>query len=485
MPDLAPPTAHRTPDWVAHSIWWHIYPLGFAGADTTGVDRTPPADAARANAFERMSAWLDYALELGVSGILLGPVFTSETHGYDTTDYFEIDPRLGSMDDFRAFCADARGRGIRIMLDGVFNHVGRSFPPFERAQAGGEELSWFRPIEGGDDASPRFENFEGHDALVALNHNAPAVRDLVVDVMNHWLDAGADAWRLDAAYAVPSDFWAEVLPRVRAAHPDVFVAGEVIHGDYAQLVVEGTLDAVTQYEAWKATRNSIAERNFFELAWTLERHNEFLDTFVPFTFVGNHDVTRLGSAVAEEPNLPHALVVLFTIGGTPAIYYGDEQGFVGEKEDRAGGDDAVRPAFPDSPAELADEGWPLYRVHQELIGLRRRAPWLHSARATALHTANTVFVYEARAAASDPGRGDDAGSAGAASAVGAAGRSIVVALNIGDDEVTVTADADAAASALRATPTLLAGTAHLDASDPGGRGVILTIPAHGWAVLGQ
>nr|BFE76948.1 hypothetical protein GCM10020092_102490 [Actinoplanes digitatis] len=175
-------------------------------------------------------------------------------------------------------------------------------------------------------------------------------------MMTHWLRRGADGWRLDAAYAVPAEFWAGVLPRVRAEFPDAYVVGEVIHGDYGDFVARSTVDSVTQYELWKAVWSALNEGNFFELAWALDRHNTFLDTFVPQTFLGNHDVTRLASRLIDARHLPHALALLLTVGGTPSVYAGDEQGFTGVKEDREHGDDAVRPPFPARPDGLAPYG---------------------------------------------------------------------------------------------------------------------------------
>jgi cyclomaltodextrinase len=385
----------QSPDWVGDVVWWHVYPLGFLGAE-----REATAEGRLAHRLGRLEPWLDYAVELGASGIALGPIFASETHGYDTVDHLRIDPRLGDDADFDALVAAAHARGLRVLLDGVFNHVGRSHPAFRAVLEQGPSaptaswfrLTWPRPWEPG--VQPEAANFEGHDALVALNHDEPAVADHVVEVMTHWLDRGADGWRLDAAYAVPPSFWAAVLPRVRERHPGAYLVGEVLHGDYAAFVRESGLDAVTQYELWKAVWSSLNDGNFFELAHALDRHNGLLDTFVPLTFLGNHDVTRLASRLTDERHLAHALVVLLTIAGTPSIYAGDEQAFRGVKEERAGGDDAVRPAFPDRPEELSRLGEPTYRLHQELIGLRRRHRWLHAARTHVLHLTNEQLSYE-------------------------------------------------------------------------------------------
>jgi cyclomaltodextrinase / maltogenic alpha-amylase / neopullulanase len=428
------------PDWVRHAVWWQVYPLGFLGAEQEAKDWATDAVTHRLG---RLRDWLEYAVELGASGIALG------THGYDTVDHYRIDPRLGDRGDFDKLVGAAHERGLRVLLDGVFNHVGRDFPAFRRVLRdgpGAAEAGWFRvrwPEAGGD---PDYDTFEGHGELVALNHDEPAVADYVSEVLAHWLAAGADGWRLDAAYAVPPAFWARVLPRVRRQHPDAYIVGEVIHGDYTGIVRAGGLDAVTQYELWKAIWSSLKDGNLFELSWALERHNDYLDSFTPLTFVGNHDVTRLASTLPDDRLVPHALAVLFTVGGTPSVYYGDEQAFRGVKEERFGGDDAIRPAFPAAPTELAPEGWPTYRLHQDLIGTRRRHPWLHQARTAVSHLTNTQLVYRASS-------GADA---------------LVVALNLDGQPATVPVP--------DGTTAVVAGTADLAGNQA-------TLPAHTFAIL--
>ena len=449
-----------TPDWVRHVLWWHVYPLGFTGAEKAALgDASPAASEPAVHRLPHLIAWLDYAVELGLSGIALGPVFESETHGYDTTDYYRIDPRLGDDADFDTLIAEARARGLRVLLDGVFNHTGRSFAPFREALQRGPEspsANWFNftwPDGWVQGTEPGYEDFEGHHQLVALNHSEPAVADFAADVMKHWLRRGIDGWRLDAAYAVPSAFWAKVLADVRSEFPDAYFVGEYIHGDYPAEVEKGGLDSVTQYELWKAIWSSLADANFYELASALDRHNTFLETFVPFTFVGNHDVTRIASRLEPAPGqgpsrLAHALVVLFTLPGTPAVYYGDEQGYRGVKEDRAGGDDDIRPVFPATPDELSDIGRPVYQLHRDLIGLRRRHPWLHDARTKVHELSNEQLVYEVHNAAN----------------------SLFVALNVSAEAAVVHVPT--------AAREVLAGDAGLDPQS--GR---LSLPSGGWAVL--
>lgn len=420
------------PDWVDHVVWWQVYPLGFVGAYP--ADPPPPPGEHR---LRRIVDWLDYAIELGASGLALGPVFASRTHGYDTTDHYRIDPRLGEDGDFDHLVAEARDRGLRILLDGVFNHVGTDFPRYRDAAAGGDS-AWFRR-RGGD-----FATFEGHGDLIALDHRSAEVVDYTVDVMSHWLGRGADGWRLDAAYAVPDSFWAGVLPRVRERHPQAWFVGEVIHGDYPARVRDSGFDSVTQYELWKAIWSSLNDANFHELDWALQRHNEFLDTFVPLTFIGNHDVSRIASQLDDARHLEHALVLLLTTGGTPSIYAGDEWAWRGVKEERAGGDDAVRPEFGRPQPGPHDT----LSLHQYLIGLRRRNPWLHTATTEALQLTNTGYVYRTRA-------GD---------------RALVVALNIDDKPLS---------AQLTAAGRIIAGSG----APPTERVQQLVVPPHGWVIV--
>jgi glycosidase len=380
------PTVCCVAHWAETAIFWHVYPLGFVGAPASATD--PDATAPR---LRRLNNWLDYLIDLGSNGLLLGPVFASETHGYDTVDHYRIDPRLGTEADLVDLFEQASSRGIKVVLDGVFNHVGRSFPQLTDVVERGylsPYSSWFKRRADG-----AFNSFEGHDRLVTLNHDEPRVADYVSDVMTYWLDRGASGWRLDAAYAVPAEFWRQVTDRVRAKHPDAWLFAEVIHGDYPSFVAKAGVDSVTQYEVWKATWSSLNDRNLYELAWALQRHEELLETFVPQTFLGNHDVTRIATQLVDARHLPHALVLLLVaIAGIPSIYAGDERGMVGLKEQRKGGDDAIRPAFPEHPDALTPAAEETLRLHRELIGLRRRHPWLVRARTVVEHLANEQML---------------------------------------------------------------------------------------------
>lgn len=371
------------PGWVDHLIGWHVYPLGFVGA---------PARLESQEVSHRLAhlgAWLDHAVALGCSSLALGPVFSSASHGYDTLDYITIDPRLGDDDDFDHLLQAAHARGLSVLLDGVFNHVSRRNRIVQDAQSAGPDSDAGRMVRW---CAGRLDVFEGHSDLVALNHDNPAVREHVTRIMNYWCGRGVDGWRLDAAYSVNPEFWAAVLPSVREKYPDVWIFGEVIHGDYASIVRASGMDSVTQYELWKGIWSSIESRNFFELDHALGRHNEFSDAFTPMTFVGNHDVTRIASRVGQDGAVL-ATAILATIGGIPLIYYGDELAYRGVKEERFGGDDDIRPVFPASPADLSNLGADTLRAHQSLLGLRRRHPWLVDARTESLDLTNERYVY--------------------------------------------------------------------------------------------
>ncbi len=418
--------------WADDTIWWHAFPLCFTGAERALAD-APDEPQPR---LRQLLSWTDYVVELGANGLLLGPVFRSGTHGYDTIDHYQIDPRLGTTDDLTKLISECVGKGIRVVLDGVFNHVSREHEIVKRALAGGPgspEGAWIKWV----DSYPRV--FEGNEPLVELNLENPMVVEYVIGILMYWLDLGIDGWRLDAAYAPGADAWRPIVDGVKARRPDAWFLGEVIHGDYADFVTKSGVDTVTQYELWKAIWSSIDDANFFELAHALKRHAEMCETFVPYTFLGNHDTTRIATKVTDDRHLGHAIALLALLPGTPAVYSGDEQGFTGEKTDGEHGDDAVRPTFPATPAELLPFGASTLEVYQRLIGLRRRHPWLTRASVSTRELSNEFVIVELT---SDDERLD-------------------VALNLADT-----------AAALPLGEVLTVSSVGIDA-----------VPAHGWAVV--
>ena len=440
--------------WLDGVTWWHVYPLGFSGAEADSSQVQGVVHRLR-----HLANWLDYAHDLGARGLQLGPVFCSQTHGYDTTDHLRIDHRLGNEHDFEALVAGCRARGMHLLLDGVFNHVGIGHPLFQVARAAGphpvggnaKAAQWFRMDWPEDGTAPTYDVFEGHGNLVTLNHDEPAVVDYVVTVMDHWLSRGADGWRLDAAYAVPAAFWRQVLPRVRERHPDAWFVGEYIHGEAPEVLAETGLDAVTAYGLWRPLWRSLNDANYFDLSWQVERLAEYASEHPPMTFVGNHDVTRLASILDDQRHFGHAIAALFTLPGSPSIYYGDEQAFRGVKEERFGGDDAIRPMFPDRPDGLAPWGWPVHHQHRQLIEMRARHPWLTRSRPHAAHVTNTAMALRAT-----PRDGQ--------------GRRITALFNIADEPYRFPVD-------------LPDPTVEVQSESAGHEHDLVVVPGHSWRVL--
>lgn len=384
--------------WVDSTCFWHVFPLGMAG-----VLHGPRTDNPDPGGLDIVSSWLDHAKGIGFRGLQLGPIFASTSHGYDTVDHFRIDPRLGDDAAFGRLVDALRFRGMRLLLDGVFNHVGAQHPWVEDVRQRGRDsefydffhVSW--NVATGE--GPYFHNFEGHPDLVTLNLRNPRVQDYIVDVMCHWMERGVDGWRLDAAYTLDPAPLRAIVERVRSRFPEAFIYGETIHGDYGQFVERSGVDSVTQYELWKSIRSSLRDRNLFELEWNLRRHNAMLDHFVPVTFVSNHDVTRIASALPDPRDAAIAVAVLLSVGGTPLVYYGDEYGLEGVKEDRPGGDDAVRPTFPPPwdfhprPEQDAAAG-----LHYHLLRWRSSHPWVNTARTEVLELTNQSAVVAIRPA---------------------------------------------------------------------------------------
>lgn len=371
------------------AIWWHVYPMRACGAPASqALDQ--PVEHRIGRLVEPVAGrnWLDHVVDLGCSGVLMGPVFSSLSHGYDTLDHFRIDPRLGEDADFDALIAAATARGLPVLLDGVFNHVSRQHPIVQRALSQGPhgpDAGWVVWTDDG-----HVQGWEGHEELVTLNHADPRVVDLVVEVMVHWLERGIAGWRLDVAYAVPASFWREVVDRVRARFGQAMFLGEMIHGDYAEFVAASGLTTMTQYELWKAIGNSLHEANLWELAWSLDRHAQFCRAMTPNTFIGNHDVSRIASVDGYQ-RAGLALAILMTVPGMPSIYYGDEVGVLGEKGEGMDADLPLRPVLPPSPGDW--ESGPLYGLHQQLIRLRRANPWLVTGIIEVVDKDNTMIQY--------------------------------------------------------------------------------------------
>jgi glycosidase len=384
------------PDWVRRAIFYHIYPLGFLDAPRHNDRQAQPVPR-----LAELRQWYDHITNLGVTAIYFGPLFESLSHGYDTVDYFTIDRRLGDIALFQQIVAELHERGIKVILDGVFNHTSREFFAFQDIRRHGRSsryADWYLINWGADSAYQdgfAYESWEGHQSLPRLNLKSPAVRNYLFEVARMWLgDVGVDGWRLDVAYEIGPDFWWEFRRVCKQVKPDCFLLGEMIGGDYRVWVAPDLLDSGTDYQLYKAIWSSLNAANFWELKAVMERafHPEWgvFKDLTLLTFLGNHDVTRILSQLNEPRHVYTALLILMSAPGVPCLYYGDEVGMRGRKEE---GDVALRGPMPSPEAEWPDRERAIYREAARLAGIRKTHPSLLYGRFAPLEAGDTVFSF--------------------------------------------------------------------------------------------
>lgn len=333
--------------WFDNSVIYQIYPLGLCGAprDNDGVN---------AHRILKLLDWVEHIRKTGADTLLLNPVFESDRHGYDTRDYRTVDCRLGTNEDLKTVCDAFHQAGIRVMLDGVFNHVGRGFWAFRDVQEKKWESpykDWFRlSFDGNSHYNDGFwyEGWEGHYELVKLNLQNPEVVRHQFDAIRFWVEQfGIDGLRLDVAYCLSEDYLRQLRSFTNSLKPDFVLMGETLYGDYNRWMNDGMCHSVTNYECYKGLWSSFNSMNLFEIGhslqrqfgpeqWTLYKGKHLL------SFLDNHDVTRIASMLNDPHHLIPAYGLLFGMPGVPALYYGSEWGIQGRKDQ---GDDALRPAL--------------------------------------------------------------------------------------------------------------------------------------------
>ncbi|MBS5651289.1 cyclomaltodextrinase [bacterium 210917-DFI.7.65] len=333
--------------WADETVFYQIYPLGFCGAPFEN-------DGVQEHRVLKVLDWVEHLRRLHVGALYLCPVFSSDTHGYNTRDFFRIDERLGTNADFQEVCRKLHESGIRVVLDGVFNHVGRGFWAFQDVLRNRERspyIDWFYIDLGGNscyDDGLWYEGWEGNYDLVKLNLRKEAVVEHLLEAVRFWVqEFGIDGLRLDVAYCLDKDF----LRRLRAfcsdRKEDFFLLGEMLHGDYRERMNGEMLHSATNYECYKGLYSSFNSMNLFEINHSLQRQFGAEDWCLYrgahlFSFVDNHDVTRAASILQNERHLPLLYALCFGMPGIPCVYYGSEWGARGRKEE---GDRALRPCF--------------------------------------------------------------------------------------------------------------------------------------------
>ncbi len=368
--------------WIKSSIFYHIYPLGFCGAPKQNDFTAAPVER-----LSKIESWLDHIQSLGANTIYLGPLFESTRHGYDTADYYHVDRRLGDRATLRRLSENMHRRGMRLVLDGVFNHVGRDFWAFrdvrERGQASPYQ-DWFRGLSF-QGSSPygdpfTYESWAGHYDLARLNQSNPAVREHLFEAVRMWVEEfNIDGLRLDVADNLEPDFMRALSAFCKSLRPDFWLMGEVIHGDYRGWANPQMLDSVTNYELYKGLYSSHTDRNYFELAYSLNRQSGeagmYRDSLL-YTFADNHDVDRVVEKLKDPAHLYPLYLLLFTMPGVPSIYYGSEGGIGGRRTEHS--DEELRPCLDLAQLQQAAPHPNLAHTIARLAALRHETPSLRA-----------------------------------------------------------------------------------------------------------
>lgn len=332
--------------WFDEAVVYHIYPLGLCGSPKEN-------DGVTEHRIHRIFNWIQHIKDTGANTVLFNPVFQSDRHGYDTRDFFNLDCRLGTNKDFEALCSAIHSSGMKVMLDGVFNHVGRGFFAFKdvcEKKWDSNYKNWFNiSFDGNTNYNDGFwyEGWEGHNELVKLNLQNTDVINHIFEAVRFWTETfGIDGLRLDVVYCLDQDFIKRLRQFTQNLKQDFILMGETLHGDYNRLANDEMCYSVTNYECYKGLYSSFNSLNMFEIAhslqrqfgpeyWTLYKGKHFL------CFLDNHDVDRIASILNDKNHLYPAYGLLFSMPGVPSIYYGSEWGIGGNKS--PGSDDALRP----------------------------------------------------------------------------------------------------------------------------------------------
>ena len=344
--------------WAYENVFYQIYPLGFCGAPFEN-------DGKLEHRILKVEEWIPHLKRLGISAIYFSPVFESDTHGYNTRDFGKIDTRLGTNEDFKKLSTQLHKEDIHIILDGVFNHVGRGFWAFQDVLQNREQsryLNWFHIDLGGNsnyNDGLWYEGWEGNYDLVKLNLQNEEVIQHIFEKVKGWItEFDIDGLRLDVAYCLDRNFVRRLRSFCDSLKENFFLVGEMLGGDYNQLMNDEMLHSVTNYECYKGLYSSFNSMNMFEInhsllrqfgpeEWTLYKGKHLL------SFVDNHDVTRIASILQNEKHLPLLYAMMFGMPGIPCIYYGSEWGAKGDKKD---GDQALRESFAEPQwNELTDQ----------------------------------------------------------------------------------------------------------------------------------
>lgn len=375
--------------WYEKGVFYHIYPLGMTGAPKTNQESQV------VYRFKELEEWIPHIRSLGFNAIYIGPLFESSSHGYDTRDYKLTDRRLGDNESFQSFTSLCHAAGIKVMVDGVFNHTGREFFAFRNIlenRDGSPYKDWYKGVNFGGTSpmgdSLGYEAWQGHGELPCLNLLNPQVKQYLFDVVQFWIDEfDVDGIRLDCANVLDFGFMAELRSRTASMKEDFWLMGEVIHGDYARWLGPDMLHSVTNYELHKGLYSGHNDHNYFEIAHTVRRLESI--GYVLYTFVDNHDEDRIASKLTHKEHLYPVYTLLYTLPGIPSVYYGSEWGVEGRRTPDS--DASLRPQLSIRDGDrmhcdLTDFINRLGRIHQE-------QPEFHGGRYKELLLTNRQFAF--------------------------------------------------------------------------------------------
>lgn len=376
-------------------IFYHIYPIGFCGAPEKNE-----GDNTKGNLILKIKEHIPHMKKLGINALYLGPVFESVRHGYDTNDYRLIDTRLGTNEDFKEVCKALKAEGIALVLDGVFNHVGRHFFAFEDIKKNREAspyCSWISGLRFNENNSYndgfRYDAWWGHEELVKLNLKNPDVVNYLLESVGMWIDEfDISGLRLDAADCIDHDFFRKLRQYTLAKRDDFWLMGEIIHGDYRVWANKDMLHSVTNYECHKGYYSGINSKNMYEPAFAFSRQSGEWGLYKElclYNFTDNHDVNRLASELNDLNNIQNIYTMMYTIPGAPSVYYGSEYAIKGKKT--AGSDAPMRPCWDD--IEITEEGQALFNHLAKLAEIKKSSKALKYGDYKQLHIESEGLVF--------------------------------------------------------------------------------------------
>lgn len=379
--------------------FYHIYPLGFCGCE----ENNPLTQATPARRIQELWTVIPRLKNLGINTLFLGPVFESKTHGYDTIDYRKLDERLGLNEDLINFVQACHKMEIRVIIDCVFNHVSRDCTQFMDVKTKKWESKyqdWFSGIDYSKN-SPYGDGFDyrtwgGHHELVQLNLKNPDVKKELIEIAKYWIEVfQIDGLRMDAADVMDLDFLKEFTDEVKSYKPDLYILGEVIHGDYNRWLDYAGFDSVTNYEVYKGLYSSLNDQNYFEVAYSLKRQfgvGGIYQGKLLYNFVDNHDVNRVASTLNKGEHLYPLYLMLYTIPGNPSVYYFSELGMKGIKGN--GTDAPLRPSTNALSEMAPPEQNSLYQVIKKIAGIRNTHKALQEGEYREVLVAHRQFAFE-------------------------------------------------------------------------------------------